>query len=66
MDHPIRTPVHHRTHEIPDITETHEELVIAQHLLTLAEDSVPHGAHVHLDAARELDDASLDLVIERG
>jgi len=38
---------------------------LAQHMLTLAEDSVPSGTHVHLDASQELEDASLDLVIER-
>lgn len=38
---------------------------LAQHLLTLAEDIVPPGTHVHLDAERELEDASEDLVIER-
>ena len=38
---------------------------LAQHLLTLAEDAVPAGTHVHLDASRELEDTSCDLVIER-
>jgi hypothetical protein len=38
---------------------------LAQHILTLADDSVPSGTHVHLDATRELKDSSLDLVIER-
>ena len=38
---------------------------LAQHLLTLADDCVPVGTHLHLDASRELEDASLDLVIER-
>jgi hypothetical protein len=38
---------------------------LAQHMLTLAEESVPSGTHIHLDASRELEDASLDLVIER-
>ena len=38
---------------------------LAQHMLTLAEDYVPRGTHVHLDASRELEDASMDLVIER-
>jgi hypothetical protein len=38
---------------------------LAQHLLTLAEDDVASGAHVHLDAGRELEDASRDLVLER-
>jgi hypothetical protein len=38
---------------------------LAQHMLTLSEDPVPIGTHVHLDASRELEDTSLDLVIER-
>lgn len=38
---------------------------LARHLLTLAEDAVPAGMHVHLDASRELEDESQDLVIER-
>jgi hypothetical protein len=38
---------------------------LAQHLLTLADDAVPVGTHVHLDASRELEDSSSDLVIER-
>jgi len=38
---------------------------LAQHLLTLAEDAVPSGTHVHLDASRELEDTSKDLILER-
>jgi hypothetical protein len=38
---------------------------LAQHLLTLAEKSVPTGTHIHMDASRELEDGSLDLVLER-
>ena len=38
---------------------------LAQHLLTLAADEVPAGTHVHLDAARELEDNSCDLVLAR-
>lgn len=38
---------------------------LAQHMLTLAEESVPDGAHIHLDASRELEADSEDLVIER-
>jgi hypothetical protein len=38
---------------------------LAQHLLTLAEDAVPGGTHIHLDAARDLEDTSANLVIER-
>jgi hypothetical protein len=38
---------------------------LAQHLLTLAEDAVPAGMHVHLNASRELEGTSSDLVIGR-
>ena len=38
---------------------------LAQHLLTLAEDAVPVGTHIHLDASRDLEGTSADLVIER-
>ena len=38
---------------------------LAQHLLTLAEDAVPAGSHIHMDASRELEEGSLDLVLER-
>jgi hypothetical protein len=38
---------------------------LAQYLLTLAEKPVPTGAHIHMDASRELEDGSLDLVLER-
>jgi hypothetical protein len=38
---------------------------LAQHLLTLAENADPAGSHIHMDASRELEDGSLDLVLER-
>jgi len=38
---------------------------LAQHLMTLAQIGVPSGNHVHLDSGRELEDGSLDLIIER-
>jgi hypothetical protein len=38
---------------------------LAQHLLTLAADALPAGTHIHLDASRELENTSSDLVIER-
>jgi hypothetical protein len=57
------------------VTESQGEVVIraneaglislAQHLLTLAEHAVPAGSHIHMDASRELEDESLDLVLER-
>ena len=57
------------------VTESQGEVVIraneaglislAQHLLTLAEHAVPAGSHIHMDASRELEDGSLDLVLER-
>jgi hypothetical protein len=38
---------------------------LAQHLLTLAGESVPSGTHVHLDAYGGLEDGSVDLILER-
>lgn len=37
---------------------------LARHLLTLAQDSVPSGRHVHLTADLEIDSA-VDLILER-
>lgn len=57
------------------VTESQGEVVIraneaglislAQHLLTLADHAVPAGSHIHMDASRELEEESLDLVLER-
>ena len=38
---------------------------LARHLLVLAQEGVPDGAHVHLDGGNELEDGSVDLVLER-
>lgn len=38
---------------------------LAGHLLTLAQDGTPDGAHLHLDAANGLVEASVSLVLER-
>lgn len=38
---------------------------LAQHLMTLAQIGVPSGNHVHLDSDRELEEGSLDLILER-
>ncbi len=38
---------------------------LARHLLTLAQDAVPNGSHLHLTDGVELDDGSGDLVIEK-
>jgi hypothetical protein len=37
---------------------------LARHLLTLAQDGVPTGRHIHLTADQEID-SSIDLVLER-
>jgi hypothetical protein len=39
---------------------------LAQHLMTLAEDAVPDGSHVHLEPGLELEDSSASLVLSRG
>ena len=40
-------------------------ITLAKHLLALAQDAVPAGAHLHYDAGEQLDDDSKPLVIER-
>lgn len=40
-------------------------LSLAKHLLTLAQDEVPIGAHIHLDEYNSLEDGSIDLIIEK-
>ncbi len=37
---------------------------LARHLLTLAQESVPDGSHVHLTAGQELE-STVDLILER-
>lgn len=38
---------------------------LARHLLTLAQDTVPAGSHMHFDDLNSLNDGSLELVIEK-
>ncbi|MFB7528586.1 hypothetical protein ACFC0C_10105 [Streptomyces sp. NPDC056178] len=38
---------------------------LADHLLTLARDSVPDGSHLHLEDSNGLADGSVGLVLER-
>lgn len=38
---------------------------LARHLLTLAQDGVPEGAHLHLDDSAGLEPGSLAIVLER-
>ncbi|MFE0626183.1 hypothetical protein ACFW3D_04355 [Streptomyces sp. NPDC058864] len=38
---------------------------LARHLLTLAEDGTPDGAHVHLEPGMGLAEGSVELVLER-
>lgn len=37
----------------------------ARHLLTLAQDSVPSGTHIHFDDLNSLEDGSIGLIIEK-
>jgi hypothetical protein len=39
---------------------------LAQHLMSLAQDGVPDGAHVHFEPGLELEDNSASLVLNRG
>jgi hypothetical protein len=38
---------------------------LAQHLLTLADEAVPSGAHAHFEPGSELDDNSASLVVDK-
>lgn len=38
---------------------------LANHLLTLAQDEVPAGTHIHLDEYNSLEEDSIELIIER-
>lgn len=38
---------------------------LASHLLTLAQDGVPDGSHLHLEDSNGLEDGSVGLVLER-
>ncbi|MET8538035.1 hypothetical protein ABZV67_41565 [Streptomyces sp. NPDC005065] len=38
---------------------------LAGHLLTLAQDGVPDGSHLHLEDSNGLEDGSVGLVLER-
>ncbi len=38
---------------------------LANHLLTLAQDEVPEGSHIHLDEYNSLEENSAELVIEK-
>lgn len=40
-------------------------LSLAKHLLTLAQEDVPLGSHIHLDQHNSLECGSLDLIIEK-
>lgn len=38
---------------------------LAKHFLTLAQEDVPMGTHIHLDQFNSLEDGSVDLIIEK-
>lgn len=38
---------------------------LASHLLTLAQEDVPNGSHIHLDEYNSLEENSVDLIVER-
>jgi hypothetical protein len=44
---------------------THGLKTLAGHLLTLAQDSTPDGAHLHLEENNGLEEGSVGLVLER-
>ena len=40
-------------------------LSLARHLLTLAQNEVPVGTHIHLDEYNSLEEGSIDLIVEK-
>lgn len=38
---------------------------LARHLLTLAQEGVPNGSHIHLDEYNSLEEKSAELIVER-
>ena len=38
---------------------------LARHLLTLSQDSIPEGYHIHLDDSNSLENDSCELIIEK-
>ena len=40
-------------------------VTFARHLLTLAQDGVPVGSHLHLDSSNGLADGSSEIIVER-
>ena len=38
---------------------------MANHLLTLAQDEIEEGAHIHLDEYNSLEEDSVELIIEK-
>ena len=38
---------------------------LAKHLLTLAQEEVPYGVHIHFDQYNSLESESVDLIIEK-
>lgn len=48
------------------IVANNEGLIsLAKHLLTLAQEEVLQGTHIHLDQYNSLEDGSIDLIIEK-
>jgi len=39
---------------------------LARHLVTLAQEGVPSGSHIHLDESNSLEDGSCELIFEKG
>ena len=40
-------------------------LSLARHLLTLSQQSVPSGSHIHFDSSNAFEDGSCEIVVER-
>ena len=51
--------------EVMIIANNEGLLSLAKHLLTLAQEEVPSGSHIHLDQYNSLESESIDLIIEK-
>ena len=51
--------------EVMIIANNEGLLSLAKHLLTLAQEDVPLGSHIHFDQYNSLESESVDLIIEK-
>jgi len=64
-DDAFKISVNHSTGEVCVSANSAGLISLARHLLTLAQESVPTGSHLHLTDGVELEEGSGDLIIEK-